>query len=134
MEHIQTEYLGELRTRAKHVKSGVELMTDAPIDNKGKGEFFSPTDLVATALGSCAVTIMGIKANENYFSIDGTKIRITKVMGNNPRRITDIYIDFDFPPNNLSEFEQSLLIDAAENCPVAKSIHPDIKKVFKFNF
>ena len=86
-ETTQTIYLGELRTKATHVRSGNEIITDAPPDNKGKGEYFSPTDLLATSLGSCMITIMGIAAREHGFNIDGTTAKIWKIMDSNPRRV-----------------------------------------------
>ena len=131
---IETIYKGELRTEAKHIRSSNIIITDAPVDNKGKGEAFSPTDLVAGALASCMLTIIGIKANDHNFNIDNTKAHITKIMGTNPRRITEIMIHFDFPPNEYSEKEQKLIINSAKSCPVAKSIHPDIKQTLRFNF
>jgi len=96
----ESVYIGNLRTRAKHVLSGSEILTDAPPDNQGEGAFFSPTDLVATALGSCMITIMGIVAKRDGFSIDGTTWKVTKIMGDNPRRIAEIIIKFHFPQYN----------------------------------
>lgn len=95
METVRTKYLGELRTEATHVSSGNILVTDAPVDNKGRGEFFSPTDLVATALASCMLTIMGIASDQYEFSIEGVSCRITKIMADNPRRIGEIAIELD---------------------------------------
>ena len=97
METASIIYNGELRTTATHVRSGTVINTDAPVDNNGKGERFSPTDLVATALGSCMLTIMGIKARDKGWNIDGTKVSVEKIMGTDPRRITGINIRFDFP-------------------------------------
>lgn len=105
-ETIRTTYLGELRTKATHIKSGNALITDAPPDNKGKGEAFSPTDLLATSLGSCMLTIMGIAAREHGFNIDGTKVKIWKMMESNPRRVGEVKIEFTFPKNNYSEKEK----------------------------
>src|SRR5258705_6310746 len=102
METIKTIYTGELRTEATHVKSGVKIMTDAPTDNQGKGEFFSPSDLLAASLGSCMVTIMGIASRTHNMNIDGTKIRITKVMAPDPRRVIEIRVEFDMPSGNYS--------------------------------
>lgn len=96
METIRTIYLGELRTRAKHLQSGNELITDAPTDNHGKGEAFSPTDLLATALGSCMLTVIGLAARTHGFNIDGAKVNITKIMASNPRRVEEVVIDFFF--------------------------------------
>ncbi|MCX6251700.1 MAG: OsmC family protein [Bacteroidetes bacterium] len=134
MKTVETIYLGELRTEATHVRSGTTIITDAPVDNQGKGESFSPTDLVATALGSCMMTIVGIVARQENFNVDGTKLSITKVMAENPRRISEIIIDLDFPENNFTEKQKSLIEHAARTCPVAKSIHPDIRQTLSFNF
>ena len=130
----QIEYIGGLRTNARHTLSGNELITDAPPDNKGRGEAFSPTDLLATSLGACAVTIMGIAANEHGFNIDGTKIEVTKIMASNPRRVSEIVVVFNFPPNNYSEKERKIIQLSANTCPVFQSLHPDLKKTFVFNF
>ena len=134
METVRTQYLGGLRTKALHVNSGNELITDAPLDNKGRGEAFSPTDLLATSLGSCALTIMGIAANEHGFNIDGTEVKITKIMASNPRRVGEVMVEFDFPKNNYSDKEKKIIRLAADTCPVNASLHPDLKKTFVFNF
>src|SRR5512133_1572784 len=109
METAKTKYLGDLRTEILHVRSGSIITTDAPIDNKGKGENFSPTDLVASALGSCAFTIMGIAAREHSFSIDGSTCAITKIMTDNPRKIGEIRIEFDFTGNDYTEKQKKIL-------------------------
>lgn len=134
METAKTKYIGNLRTEATHVRSGVTITTDAPIDNQGKGEFFSPTDLLATSLGSCMLTIMGIAARTHGFNIDGTEVNITKVMGTDPRRVVEIIVELTFPHNNYSAKERKLLELSAKECPVANSLHPDLKQniVFKF--
>lgn len=131
---IQTIYTGELRTQATHLASQNTIITDAPIDNNGKGEAFSPTDLLAASLGSCMLTIMGIAANTHGFSIDGTKISITKIMAANPRRVGEIIIDFSFPTNTYSDKERLLIEKAAASCPVALSLHPDLKQTINFNW
>jgi len=133
-ETTQTIYLGELRTRAKHVRSGQEITTDAPPDNKGKGEAFSPTDLLATSLGSCMITIMGIAAREHGFDMDGTTARIWKIMESNPRRVGEVKIELTFPPKNYSEKEKKIIERSAFTCPVYLSLHPDLKKTITFNF
>lgn len=125
-------YTGELRTVATHLQSGVEIITDAPTDNQGKGEAFSPTDLLATSLGCCMLTIMGINARTNSMNIDGTKVEITKIMAANPRRVSEIGVIITLPNNSYSEKERKMLEIAALNCPVAKSLHPDIKQDVKF--
>lgn len=131
---IKTKYLGELRTHSVHLKSGNELITDAPIDNNGKGEAFSPTDLLAASLASCMITIMGIQANKAGINIDGVKCDVTKIMSPAPRKVSEIVINFEFLPNNFSEKEKQMLRDAAFSCPVALSLHPDLKKSVTFNF
>jgi uncharacterized OsmC-like protein len=131
---IQTIYTGELRTQATHVASQNTIITDAPLDNNGRGEAFSPTDLLAASLGSCMLTIMGIAANTHGFTIDGTKINITKIMAANPRRVGEIIIDFSFPINHYSDKERLLIEKAAATCPVALSLHPDLKQTINFNW
>lgn len=127
-------YLNDLRTSAVHLSSETEIFTDAPVDNHGKGEAFSPTDLAATSLATCMLTIMGISAVSYGFNIDGTKAEVTKVMGENPRRIIEIKINITFPPNNYSEKHKEFFRRTAETCPVAKSLHPDIKQNVTFIF
>ncbi|HEY8916741.1 MAG TPA: OsmC family protein [Chitinophaga sp.] len=135
MQTSKIVYNGELRTSATHLQSSTTIETDAPVDNNGKGERFSPTDLVATALGSCMLTIMGIKARENGWSIEGTQVGIQKIMGTEPRRITGVKVVFDFPPNHtLGDKEKAILERAALTCPVAKSVHPDILQDVTFNW
>lgn len=133
-ETTQTIYLGELRTRAKHVRSGQEIITDAPPDNKGKGEAFSPTDLLATSLGSCMITIMGIAAREHGFNIEGTEAKIWKIMESNPRRVGEVKIDLTFPPIKYSEKVKKIIERSAYTCPVYLSLHPDLKKTITFNY
>ena len=127
-------YKGELRTTAIHLKSGQQIITDAPVDNNGKGEAFSPTDLLATSLGSCMITVMGIVAKRHDINMDGTKAEILKVMAENPRRVAEIHIDMHFPKNDYSEKDRALLEHTALACPVAKSLHPDIKQKIRFHF
>ena len=135
MPTIQTTYLGELSTEATHVKSGNKLITDAPLDNKGKGEAFSPSDLLATALGSCMLTIMGMAANEQNINMDGTTCSITKIMASEPRRIGEVQITFNFPPDaNYTDKVKTILQRAAHTCPVSKSLHPDLIESLVFNF
>ncbi|MFM6976819.1 MAG: OsmC family protein, partial [Sphingobacteriaceae bacterium] len=134
MPTIETIYLGELRTQAKHVGSGNELITDAPLDNQGKGEAFSPTDLLATSLGSCMLTLMGIAAREQQVNIKGTTCAITKIMGTEPRRVVEVQITFNFPKNEFNDKVKTVLERAAHTCPVAKSLHPDLKQTVVFNW
>lgn len=127
-------YNGGLRTTSVHERSGNEIITDAPIDNKGKGEAFSPTDLLATSLGNCMLTIVGIAANEHGFSIDDTTCEITKIMAENPRRVAEIVVNFQFPANGYSEKDIKIIERSANTCPVMYSLHPDIKKTVTFNY
>ena len=131
----QIVYKGNLRTEATHLQSNTVIETDAPVDNNGKGERFSPTDIVATALGSCMLTIMGIKAESMNIDLAGTTLDIQKVMAANPRRISGVQIEFTFPDHlQLSDKEQTILENAALTCPVAKSLHPDINQDIKFRW
>ena len=121
-------YDGNLRTVATHLKSGTVIETDAPLDNQGRAERFSPSDLVATALGSCMMTIMGIKARDLNIDLTETTIQIEKIMQSEPRRIGAINLTFSFPAQlQLYDKEKSILERAAHTCPVIYSIHPDIK-------
>jgi len=126
METAKTKYLGDLRTEILHVRSGSIIVTDAPVDNKGKGEKFSPTDIVASALGSCILTIMGIAAREHSFSIDGTTCSITKIMAENPRRIGEIKIEFDMTMNSYTEKQKKILEYCVKTCPVAQSLNESL--------
>ncbi|OYU94723.1 MAG: osmotically inducible protein OsmC [Bacteroidetes bacterium B1(2017)] len=119
-------YEGELRCKATHLQSDSIIVTDAPTDNQGKGQAFSPTDLLATSLGVCMLTIMGIEANKHNVNIDGAKISITKYMGTEPRRVIKIGVEAQIPNRNLSDRQKAALIEAGINCPVAKSLHPDL--------
>jgi uncharacterized OsmC-like protein len=131
----QIIYKGELRTEAKHLQSGTVIETDAPTDNRGKGEKFSPTDLLATSLGNCMLTIMGIKARDMQVDLSNTKIDITKIMKADPRRVGGIHVEFHFPEElQLDAKQKAILENAALTCPVAKSIHPDIEMDVKFNW
>lgn len=133
-ETAKTIYLGELRTEATHVRSGKIIITDAPPDNRGRGEAFSPTDLLATSLASCMITIMGIAAREHGFDMDGTKAKIWKIMESNPRRVGEVQIELTFPKNNYSDKEKKIIERSAFTCPVYLSLHPDLKKTITFNF
>lgn len=134
MSTSKITYNGGLRTTSVHLRSGNEIITDAPVDNKGKGEAFSPTDLLATSLGNCMLTIVGIAANEHGFNIDGTTCEITKIMAENPRRVAEIVVNFQFPANNYSEKEKTIIERSANTCPVMYSLHPDIRKTVSFNY
>ncbi len=134
MKTIETIYIGGLRTKALHVRSGNILITDAPVENQGKGEYFSPTDLVATALGSCILTTVGIVAGRENFNIDDTTLDITKIMADNPRRIGEIIIEMNFPRNDYTDLQKKLIEITARGCPVARSLHPDVKQTIIFNY
>jgi len=128
-------YTGNLRCEVEHTQSKTTIETDAPTDNQGKGERFSPTDIVSTALGSCMLTIMGIKARDMEIDLEGTTIGVTKLMASNPRRISGVKLTFDFPETLMTdEKQQAILENAARTCPVAKSIHPDIEVDITFNW
>ncbi|MEO0312476.1 MAG: hypothetical protein RIQ89_2133 [Bacteroidota bacterium] len=131
---IRTTYLGELRTKAIHLASGNEILTDAPKDNHGKGEAFSPTDLLAASLGSCAISIVGIAARTHGFSVDGTNLEITKVMASNPRRVAEVHVALHFPPNNYTDKEKKIIEHAVHTCPVSLSLHPELKQIFEIHF
>ena len=125
-------YSSGLRTSATHLKSGNSIITDAPTDNHGKGEAFSPTDLVATALASCMLTIMGIKADAKGLDIEGTKAEITKVMASGPRRIAEAQVKITMPKHDYTAADKKLLEQAARTCPVAQSLHPDLVQAVEF--
>lgn len=127
-------YQGNLRTDCKHLRSGNIIITDAPLDNNGKGEAFSPTDLMATSLAACILTIMGIKANEMGLDISGITSRVEKVMASNPRRVEAIRINFNMENLSLSEKERTILIRSASACPVSRSLHPELKQEITFEY
>lgn len=127
-------YLGDLRTECTHLRSGQTIITDAPVDNSGKGEAFSPTDLAATALGTCMVTIMGIAARNHGLNIDGTKVEITKHMAADPRRIAAVDVHITMPETHYSAKDKKILEAAAKTCPMAFSLHPDIKQNLSFTW
>ena len=127
MTTSEITYLGNLRTQSKHIASNNLIVTDAPIDNNGKGESFSPTDLLATALGTCILTIMGIAANTHNINIKGTTLTVEMHMINQPvRRVGSLSVSIVLPQQEYSEKEREILILAAKTCPVMQSIHPDI--------
>ena len=126
-------YLGALRTKCVHLKSNNEFITDAPTDNNGKGEAFSPTDTVATGLASCMLTVMGIKAREMEVDLTGARATVTKTMASDPRRISKIEVIIDIPVN-AGEKSRKILEKTANTCPVHHSLHPDIEKIIVFNW
>ena len=129
----KVNYLGDLRTSAIHIPSDKNIITDAPIDNQGKGEAFSPTDTVATALASCLLTIMGIKARDLNVDIKNTTAEVSKVMASNPRRISEIKITVNFT-RSYDQRIKKILEKAALACPVSNSLHPDLKQNILFNW
>lgn len=135
MTKMLTIYKGNLRNEVTHLQSGTKILTDAPLDNHGKGESFSPTDLLASSLGCCMLTIMGISAQSYGFSLEGTRIETEKIMGIDPRRVVEIKIDFHFPEgSNFTPQQKRIIESAAKTCPVANSLHPDLKKTINFNW
>ncbi len=132
MATVTAKYLGDLRVECVHERSGTRLVTDAPVDNNGKGEAFSPTDLCVTALASCAMTIIGISARAHGFDVTGTEIEINKTMSANPRRIGKIEVTFKMPARGYSDKDKLMIERAANTCPVHLSLHPDVEQVFTF--
>jgi len=120
-------YKGDLSTEATHIKSGTTIITDAPSDNNGLGRSFSPTDLVATALGSCILTIMGIKARDKDLDIVGAEISLTKHMGSGPRHIEKVELLLTMPANGYSDKDRKILEAAAHHCPVANTLKDDVE-------
>ncbi len=129
------EYQGQLRTRCVHIQSESFIFTDAPVDNHGQGEQFSPTDLMATSLASCMLTVMGIKAKQMNIPLEGMKMNVNKIMEANPRRVSAISLTVLIPVHlhTIEARDKEVLRKTAESCPVAKSIHPDIKVEINWN-
>jgi putative redox protein len=125
---------GQLRTTCTHLQSGQQIITDAPTDNNGKGEAFSPTDLIATGLAACMITVMGIKADTSGWDINGAELFVTKIMASNPRRISEIHIKIKMPQKSFDEKTKSILENTAKTCPVAMSLHPEIKQAIEFQW
>jgi putative redox protein len=128
------EYLGNLRTQAKHLKSGNLVITDAPTDNHGRGEAFSPTDLVSAALSSCMMTIMGMVAEREAIDLKGLTAEVVKEMASNPRKIAEIQITFTHPELEATDVQKQKLKNAALTCPVALSLAESVKQTVVFNF
>jgi uncharacterized OsmC-like protein len=127
-------YESNLRTTCVHLQSGSPIETDAPTDNKGKGERFSPTDLIATGLGACMITTMGIKAETMDIKLDGAKVEVTKIMVSDPRRIGKIIAHVTMPPLHLDEKTIEILERVARTCPVERSLHPDVELDIAFKW
>ncbi len=128
------EYVGDLRTKATHLKSGQTITTDAPTDNQGKGEAFSPTDLVSAALSSCMMTIMGQVAMREAVDLRGLKTEVVKIMASSPRKIAEIKITFSHSSLQATEVQKQKLKNAALTCPVALSLSENLKQTIVFNF
>jgi putative redox protein len=126
-------YQGNLRCEAVHLQSSSSIETDAPTDNRGKGERFSPTDLLCVSLATCMLTTMGIKAADMNVALTHSKADVTKHMANDPRRVAKIEVTISLP-ENINEKERLILERTGNNCPVTKSVHPDIELVLKYNW
>jgi putative redox protein len=134
MATIKTVYQGDLRTLSVHLASGNELVTDAPKDNHGKGEAFSPTDLLSASLGVCMLTVMGIAARTHQIDMNDVSMEITKIMAAEPRRVSEIVVVFNFNGKTYGDHDKLILERAARSCPVALSLHPDLKQTVTFNW
>lgn len=132
--NYKVNYEGELRTRSTHLKSNTSILTDAPTDNKGKGETFSPTDLISSGLASCMMTLIGIAANERNLDIERMEAEVTKKMASSPRRIEAISITLYINAKNFSDHHKQVLLKVAETCPVALSLHPDLRQELEIIF
>ena len=124
-------YLGNLRTESVHIPSNDKIVTDAPTDNNGKGEAFSPTDLVASSLSSCILTVIGILSKQLEYNLTNTTSSVKKIMGDKPRRIVEIEVKIKFSQSTDSK-TKSIIEKTALNCPVARSLHPNIKQNISF--
>jgi len=133
MASITGKYIGALRTQDTHLLSGNQIITDAPPDNNGKGEAFSPTDLVCAALSSCMMTIMGLMAEKEGIDLTGLRSEVTKIMATNPRKIAEIQIIFSHPDLRATDIQKQKLKNAAMTCPVALSLGEGLKQSIKFN-
>lgn len=128
-------YEGNLRCNAQHLQSGTTIETDAPVDNRGNGQKFSPTDLVCAALATCMITTMAIKASDMGIELEGTAIEVKKHMQNDPRRISKIEVKVLFPASlTLEEKDKILLQTVGDNCPVIKSLHPDVELIVQYYY
>ena len=136
METIRTVYLGELRTEVTHVKSGYQLITDVPSEHGGKGEALSPTDLFCASLVSSMLSVMGGLARNQTFkgTIDGTVVRTTKIMNENPHMVKEVILEFELPKNDFTDEQKKMLEAAALNSQIAKSLKADWKQTFIFNY
>ncbi|HOY27766.1 MAG TPA: OsmC family protein [Flavobacteriales bacterium] len=134
MDTAHVTYLGELRTEALHVRSGTKIVTDAPLDNQGKGEAFSPTDLLSTALASCMMTLMGIAAREKGIPLNGLAARVVKHMTAAPRMVERVEVHLELQGAGLGDREKTILENAARTCPVARSLRADLIQDIRFTY
>ena len=134
MEEYTLTYLGDLRVNARHERSGTEIITDTPVDHEGKGESFSPTDLLATSLGACMISVLGIMAKHNNIKIDGLNAKVKKIMKSDPRRVGEIIVELNFPTNNYSEKDKIIIERTLNSCPVLLSLNEGIIKTIKINY
>lgn len=134
MDTAHIEHLGTLRTEATHVRSGQRMITDAPVDNKGRGEAFSPTDLLATSLATCAITTMDIAATGRGIALKGLKAKVVKHMLADPRRVGKVEVHIEMDGEGLGPDLRELLEATAKGCPVARSLHPDLQQEFQFSY
>jgi putative redox protein len=134
MAQFHIHYQGQLRTQATHLASGTQILTDAPVDNHGRGEAFSPTDLACVALATCIITTIGIWAEKEHIDLKDTKLEVAKVMQAAPRLIAQIDIDIHVSNKSLNSEQKAKMEDLAHNCPVAKSLHPDLKQHIVFHY
>lgn len=134
MTTATVHYHGELRTTCTHVRSNSSITTDAPVDNHGKGEAFSPTDLLATSLATCMLTTMGIRAAKENIPFTTARAEVIKIMGANPRRVTGITVTVNLEDLDLTDEQRKIMEETAINCPVAKSLHPEIRQEIHFSY
>lgn len=134
MHSMTIKYLGELRTQGTHLRSGNEVITDAPPDNNGRGEAYSPTDLLCHSLAACMMTLMGIQARKEQVDLAGLTANITKIMDSNPRRVKEVILEFTIPGLNATAIQREKLKRAALTCPVALSLSENLKQTVSFNF
>ncbi len=134
MDTSHITYLGELRTEITHVRSGQRFVTDAPVDNKGKGEAISPTDLLATSLGACMITTMDIVARDKGILLRGVSARIVKHMAAGPRRVQRVEVFLEMDGSTLDAEQRALMEKTAHGCPVAVSLHPDLVQEVHFSY
>ena len=134
MDTAHLTYLGELRTEAVHVRSGQQLISDAPPDNRGRGEAFSPSDLLSTSLASCMMTIMGIVARDKGIPLEGLKARVVKHMTPAPRKVERIEVHLELNGAGLEERDRAIRENAARTCPVARSLREDLVQDIHFTY